>query len=238
MQTGKPSEAKESSANLPAGLYLTGTPIGNLEDITLRALRVLRHADIVMAEDTRRTRRLLDRHEIPRALTSCHQWNERARLDWVAERIEGGESIALVTDAGMPGVSDPGSRLTRGLRQRDLPVFVVPGPSAVSSAVALSGFCDGGYVFLGFPPPKSAGRQRLVAALAEETRAVILFESTHRFRKLLADLAALQPEREVFVGRELTKIHEEGVSGTPAQLIEYYAKRSVKGEFVLVLAPC
>jgi len=226
-----------SAEPLDPGLYLVGTPIGNLQDITLRALRVIATADAVLAEDTRHSRRLLDRHEISRPLTSCHQFNERARVDWAAEQIAAGRSVALITDAGMPGVSDPGSRLARGLRERGLNVFVVPGPCSVSSAVALSGFCDGGYVFVGFPPNKSAGRRRLVEALREERRAVVLFESTHRFKKLLADLAELQPERELFVGRELTKRHEEGRSGLPAELAVHYETHSVKGEFVLVLAP-
>jgi 16S rRNA (cytidine1402-2'-O)-methyltransferase len=219
---------------LPAGLHLVATPIGNLRDITLRALDTLRTADRILAEDTRHSRRLLEAHGIRARLESCHQFNEAARTESVLADIAAGRSVALVSDAGTPGVSDPGARLVRACRERDLPVHAVPGPSAVTTAVALSGWGDAGFVFLGFLSHKSAARRRVLAELAQEPRAVVLFESPHRFLKLLDELAEILPNRPVFVARELTKTFEQCVTGTAADL----RSRNIpaRGEFVVVLA--
>lgn len=226
-----------ATPSLPPGeLILVGTPIGNLEDITTRALTALREADIVMAEDTRHSRKLLDRYEIQQRMVSCHKFNEASRIDWVAEQLEGGQTIAYITDGGMPGVSDPGSRLVQGIQERGLPVSVRPGPSAVSSAVALSGLCEYGYQFLGFLKPKSAARKRELTALADSTIATILFESPHRILKLLAEASEILPDRACYIGRELTKKFEESLWGTPGEILARFDGRSAKGEFVVVIA--
>lgn len=223
---------------MEAGLYLVGTPIGNLEDITLRALRVIREANLLLAEDTRVTRVLLNRHEISARPMSCHKFNEASRVQRVCEAIEAGESVALVTDGGMPGVSDPGSRLVRACRERELPLFVIPGPSAVTAAVALSGMGDKGFCFEGFLSNKGAARRNRLTALAGEKRAVVLFESPHRILKLLADIETVLGPCPVFVGRELSKKFEENCWGTGRELAAFLEEnKSVRGEFTVVLQP-
>lgn len=222
---------------MDAGLYIVGTPIGNLRDITLRALDTLRDADLVLAEDTRQTRKLCARHEIDTRLVSCHKFNEAARSGWVIERVQGGDAVALVTDSGMPAVSDPGARMVAACREAGIAVTVVPGPSAVTSAIALAGCVDTGFVFEGFLPVKSGGRRKRMEALAGEHRPVVLYESPYRLVKLLTLLGELLPERRLFVGRELTKKFEECGEGTAADLLEAYAGRTVKGELVVVIHP-
>lgn len=224
---------------LPPGLYLVGTPIGNMEDVTLRALRVLRTASTVLAEDTRRTRHLLDRHGISRPTLSCHKFNERARIDEILHRIRAGESLALVTDAGMPGISDPGARAAAAVRAAGLPVAVVPGPCALTAAVALCGASESrGFLFEGFLDHKTAARRRRLRELADFPVPVAFYESTHRILKLLAEVEEeLGPGRRLFIARELTKKFEETVLGTPAELRAHFAVRSIKGEFVAILFP-
>lgn len=222
---------------MDAGLYLVGTPIGNLRDITLRALDTLRDVDLILAEDTRQTRKLCARHEIDANLMSCHKFNEAARAAWVIERVEAGAAVAMVTDSGMPAVSDPGARLVAACRKAGLPITVVPGPSAVTAAIALAGCVETPFVFEGFLPVKSGGRRRKIEALAGESRPVVLYESPYRLVKLLTLLDELLPEREIFVGRELTKKFEECRGGTPGEILEAYANRTVKGELVVVLFP-
>ncbi len=219
------------------GLYIVGTPIGNLGDITLRALETLRAADLVLAEDTRHTRKLLARFEISVPTASCHQHNESAKSDSIVNRLRGGGVVALVTDSGMPGVSDPGAQVVNACLEAGLPVTVVPGPSAVSSAVALCGFPMASFVFEGFLPVKSGGRGKRLDALIDEDRAVVVYESPHRLIKLLGQLHDRMPERPVFVGRELTKKFEECRRGRPSDVLAAYEGRTVKGELVLVLAP-
>lgn len=223
--------------SLAAGLYLVGTPIGNMEDLTLRALRVLKSCDAIYCEDTRQTRKLTDRYQISAPLVSCHGFNEASRREEVVSRIEQGQRLALVSDAGMPCISDPGSRLVAAVRGAQLPVTVIPGVSAVTQVVSWSGWGDEGFVFEGFLPNKSAGRRRVISTWRDETRGVVFFESVHRIQALLADLAELLPEREVFVGRELTKTFEEGVAGLPAGVVAHYQNAPVKGEFTCMLAP-
>jgi len=232
-------EAVASSPPLPPGLYLVGTPIGNMEDITLRALRTLRSASHILAEDTRHTRRLLDRHGISTRMISYHKFNERARADEIIRRIQAGEALALVTDAGMPGISDPGARAADAVRKADLYVTVIPGPCALSAGVALCGRTDGrGFLFEGFLDHKTAARRRRLRTLADFPSPVVLYESTHRILKLLTEVEEeLGPERRLFIGRELTKKFEETICDTPARLREHYATHSFKGEFVVILLP-
>ena len=228
-----------SSPPLAPGLYLVGTPIGNLEDVTLRALRILRSATHILAEDTRHTRLLLDRHGIRTPLISCHKFNERAREDEILRRIRAGEALALVTDAGMPGISDPGARAADAVRAAGLYVTVIPGPCALSAAVALCGSVDSrGFLFEGFLDHKTAARRRRLLELAACPAPVVFYESTHRILKLLDEVEQeLGPARRLFIARELTKKFEETVAGTPAELRAHYQTHSLKGEFVVILLP-
>ena len=231
--------AAASPAPLAPGLYLVGTPIGNLEDITLRALRVLRSATHILAEDTRHTRILLERHGISTPLISCHKFNERAREEEILRRIRAGEALALVTDAGMPGISDPGARAADAVRAAGLPVTVVPGPCALSAAVALCGAVESrGFLFAGFLDHKTAARRRRLKELQAFPAPIVFYESTHRILKLLDEVEEeLGPARRLFLARELTKKFEETILGTPAELRANYATHSLKGEFVVILLP-
>lgn len=222
---------------MEAALYIVGTPIGNLGDVSARSLDVLRGAVLVLAEDTRISRRLLDRYEIRTPLMSCHKFSEAARSAEVAARVAGGEPIALVTDSGMPCVSDPGARIVRACREAGAKVLVVPGPSAVPSALALSGYGGSAFSFGGFLPPKSGARARRLAELAARDEPVVLFESPFRIHKLLDALAAAAPERRICVCREMTKQFEETVEGPAVQVRDLLANRRGRGEYTVVLAP-
>ncbi|MGZ4354667.1 MAG: 16S rRNA (cytidine(1402)-2'-O)-methyltransferase [Gaiellaceae bacterium] len=217
-------------------LAVCATPIGNLEDVTLRVLAELRDADVVLCEDTRHTRGLLDRHGIRARLLSYHEHNEAARTAELLPRLEAGERIALVTDAGLPGISDPGARIVRAALDAGVPVTVLPGPSAVETALVASGLVGARYQFLGFLPRAEPAR----AARWEELRAwpwpAVAFESPQRLPKTLRSLAAADPERPAAVCRELTKRFEEVVRGTAAELAERFADPP-KGEIVLALGP-
>ncbi len=214
-------------------LLICATPIGNLEDVTLRVLRVLGEADVVACEDTRRTRVLLDRHDIRAAsLVSLHDHNERARAPELAARIGAGETVALVSDAGMPLVSDPGYALVQACIGEDLPIEVLPGPSAVLSALILSGLPCDRWRFVGFLPRKRGQRERLLMDTAET---LVAFESPKRLPGTLEMLAGADPLRPVAVCRELTKLHEEVARGSAAELAEHYDERPPKGEVVLVV---
>ncbi len=219
----------------PARLIVCPTPIGNLEDITLRALRELRDADVVACEDTRHTRLLLDRHEIAaRELVSYHEHNERARARELAGRIRTGAVVALVSDAGMPLVSDPGYELLRLCLQDGLPIEVLPGPSAVVTALVASGLPAERWCFVGFLP---RARGELARVLTETSATIVAYESPRRLARTLALLAEREPERRVAVCRELTKLHEEVVRGAAAELATRYDADPARGEIVLVLAP-
>lgn len=222
---------------MDAGLYIVGTPIGNLGDVSARCLDVLRGAALILAEDTRITRRLLDRYEIRTPLMSCHRFSEASRADDVAARINGGQAVALVTDSGMPCVSDPGARIVRACRAAGARVLVVPGPSAVPSALALSGYGGGGFTFGGFLPQKTGARARRLASLLSRDEPVVLFESPFRIHRLLDELAAMAADRRVCVCREMTKQFEETVEGPVPEIHAALAARKGRGEYTVVVAP-
>jgi 16S rRNA (cytidine1402-2'-O)-methyltransferase len=213
-------------------LVVCPTPIGNLRDVTLRVLDTLREADAIACEDTRRTRVLLDSYEISGRLVSFHEHNERRRAGELVARLRAGETVALVSDAGMPVVSDPGYVLVRECIEAGVAVEVLPGPSAVPVALVASGLPADRWCFVGFLPRKRGQRERL---LAEARETLVAFESPHRLAATLDMLAALDPLRRVAVCRELTKLHEEIARGTAAELAERYRARPARGEVVLVI---
>ena len=215
-------------------LAVCATPIGNLEDITLRVLTELREADLVLAEDTRHTRGLLERHGIQARLLSYHEHNEAARVAELLPRLAAGERIALVTDAGMPVVSDPGARLVRAALDAGVAVTVLPGPSAVETALVASGFGGGGYAFVGFLPRKAGELDALWRELGSWPWPVVAFESPHRLAATLRSLAAFDPAREVAVCRELTKRFEEIARGRADELAARFAEQP-KGEVTIVV---
>jgi 16S rRNA (cytidine1402-2'-O)-methyltransferase len=218
-------------------LAVCATPIGNLDDVTLRVLTELRDADVVLCEDTRHTRTLLARHGIEGArLLSYHEHNEAARTAELLPRLEAGERLALVSDAGLPGISDPGARLVRAALDAGVPVTVLPGPSAVETALVASGLVGEQYRFVGFLPRGQKALGELWAELAASRSPVVAFESPQRLPAALRSLAAVDPEREVAVCRELTKRFEEVVRGTAADVASRFAEPP-KGEIVLVVGP-
>ena len=214
-------------------LYLVGTPIGNLEDITLRAARVLGEVSLVAAEDTRVSRRLLNHLGIRVAYLSCNEHNWRQRLPELLRALESGD-VALVTDAGMPAVSDPGADLVAALSAQGVAVEVIPGPSAVTTALALSGLPSDAFLFLGFLPRRSRQRRERLAQVSNGPDTLVIFEAPHRLHAALADLLDTLGDRQVVVCRELTKRHEEAWRGSISQAIEHFAEP--RGEFVLVVA--
>ena len=218
-------------------LYLVATPIGNLEDITLRALRVLRECDVVAAEDTRRSGQLLKHFGISKPLLSYFQFNEAKRSEEIIERLRRGEKVALVTDAGSPGISDPGERVVKAAIAAGLRVESVPGPCALVAALTASGLPTDEFHFIGFLPHKSGQRRNKLESLKTFEGTLVLYESPYRIEKLMGELNEVFPEREVVLARELTKKFEEFLRGTPSTLIAATAKRSLKGEFVVLVAP-
>ncbi|MPY87411.1 MAG: 16S rRNA (cytidine(1402)-2'-O)-methyltransferase [Luteitalea sp.] len=215
-------------------LYVVSTPIGNLEDVTLRALDVLRTVALIAAEDTRRTRRLLTRAGIDTRMTSLHGHNERAATARVLAELSAGRDVALVSDAGTPLLSDPGLTLVRQALDVGLPVEPVPGPSAVLAALVMSGMPTHQFTFLGFPPARGKARRTWLQTLAQERRTVICFEAPHRVRQTLEDVARLIGDCSVAVCRELTKIHEELVRGPISSVLTSSALKQPVGEFTLV----
>ena len=217
-------------------LYLVATPIGNLEDITYRAVRVLREADLIACEDTRHTRTLLDHYDIRTPTISYHEHNEVERAGELAERLRAGAAIALVSDAGMPLVSDPGYRLVRAAIESGVPVQPVPGPSAALAALAASGLPTETFRFCGFLPSKPGQRAKALEALAEEHATLIFYEAPHRILEALEAIEKALGPRPVVVARELTKIHEEFLRGTAAQIRAQLAERdAVKGEMTVLV---
>jgi 16S rRNA (cytidine1402-2'-O)-methyltransferase len=221
---------------MPGTLYLVATPIGNLEDITLRALRVLRECDVVAAEDTRHTGRLLKHFGISRPLLSYFQFNEAKRSEEIIERLRRGDKVALVTDAGSPGISDPGERVVRAAIAAGLRVEPVPGPCALIAAVTASGLSVEEFHFIGFLPHKSGQRRKRLEALSGLGGTLVLYESPHRVERLLGELNEVFPDRAIVMARELTKKFEEFLRGKPAELLALARQRSLKGEFVVMIA--
>lgn len=222
---------------MPGRLYLVATPIGNLEDITLRALRILREeVSAIACEDTRHTQKLLEHFEFRKPLISYHEHNEHERTPELVELLKRGESIALVSDAGTPLVSDPGYRLVRAAIDAQIAIVPLPGPSAILAALAGSGLPTDSFRFAGFVPQKPGARQKFFESLEGETATVIAYESPHRILESLADAAAIMGDRPVVVARELTKVHEEFLRGTAASIhTELTSRAAVKGEFTLLI---
>jgi 16S rRNA (cytidine1402-2'-O)-methyltransferase len=221
----------------PGTLYLVATPIGNLEDITLRALRTLKECDVVAAEDTRRTGQLLHHCRISKPMVSYHKFNEAQRSGQILERLARGEKVALVSEAGSPGISDPGERVVRAALDAGHRVEAVPGPCALVAALTASGLPAEEFHFVGFLPHKSGQRRRELERLRQLPGTLVLYESPHRARKLLAELAELMPDRQVVLARELTKRFEEFLRGAPAELLARTTQRSLKGELVALISP-
>ncbi len=216
-------------------LYVVGTPIGNLEDITLRAIRVLREVDLIAAEDTRVTRKLLAAHHIRTPLTSYHEFTAPRKLQRLAQHLAAAD-LALVSDAGMPGLSDPGFSLISAAIEMGMPVVPIPGPSAILSALVVSGLPMHAFCFLGFLPRKPAERRRLLAGFDDSSHTTIVFESPHRVTAALRDVATtLGADRQLVIARELTKKFEEVIRGTAGELAERFASQSPRGEFTLVI---
>ncbi len=216
-------------------LYLVATPIGNLEDITLRALRVLRECDVVAAEDTRHSGQLLRHFGITKPLLSYFQFNEAKRSEEILERLRRGEKVALVTDAGSPGISDPGARVAAAALGAGLRVEAVPGPCALVAALTASGLPSDEFHFAGFLPHKSGQRRRRLEALRTVEGTLVFYESPHRMVRLLEELAELYPARRTVLARELTKKFEEIRAGAPGELLEEMRRRPAKGEFVVLV---
>lgn len=215
-------------------LYIVPTPIGNLEDITLRALRILREASLIAAEDTRTTRILLDRYEIKTPLTSYHEHNKLTKLDAIFEALTVGD-VALVSDAGTPGISDPGFELIREAIARQVTVVPLPGPSAVITALVASGLPTDGYAYLGFLPRKSKALREALAGVVAERRTLVAYESPHRLTETLTAIRDVLGERPVAVARELTKLFEEIRRGPVSEVLQYYEANEPRGEVTLVI---
>jgi 16S rRNA (cytidine1402-2'-O)-methyltransferase len=216
-------------------LYVVATPIGNLEDITLRALRVLREVDVIAAEDTRRTWRLLSHHAIATPTISFHEHNTRTRVPQLISRLEGGEHVAVVTDAGTPGVSDPGLELVQAAIDRAITVDPIPGASAPLAALIASGFPLVPFTVFGFAPSRSKDRKRWLEGIAKTPNTLSFFEAPHRIQATLEYAGLLFGERPIMLGRELTKVHQEFLRGTASKLAD--SLRTVKGEFTVIVGP-
>jgi 16S rRNA (cytidine1402-2'-O)-methyltransferase len=213
-------------------LYVIATPIGNLEDISLHALRLLREVKLIAAEDTRTTRHLLNAHNIKTPLTSYHEHSKRAKLDYLLDYLEQ-EDLALVSEAGMPGLSDPGYELIIAAIERGISVVPIPGASAVITALVVSGLPTDQFIYLGFLPRRKGQRQRLLSSIVDEPRTIVAFETPHRLREALSDIEEILGNRRLSVCRELTKVHEEIFRGRVSQAREHFAEP--RGEFSLVI---
>ena len=217
-------------------LYICGTPIGNLEDITFRVLKILKEVDIIAAEDTRRTSKLLNHFEINTSLTSYHEHNEQEKSDKLIKNIAEGKKIALVSDAGMPGISDPGNILINKAIKNNIKIIPAPGPTALISALVVSGCDMDKFVFEGFIPRKGQERKEFINRVCEEKRTIIFYESPYRLLNTLQELANFIKERKAAIVREITKVHEEKIYGSIEEIISQLKNRKIKGEIVVVLA--
>ena len=216
-------------------LYICATPIGNLEDITLRVLRILREVDLIAAEDTRHTLKLLNHYGIKTPMTSYHEHNEAAKCVRLTEKLLSGANIALVSDSGMPGISDPGRELIRRCHQLQIPIQICPGASAGISALVLSGLCARRYTFEGFLPREKRKRREVLVNLAAEQRTIVLYEAPHRLLIAMQELQEHFGDRKIAAVREITKKFEEVRQGSLAEMIEHYGENPPKGEFVLIV---
>lgn len=227
----------EENARAPGKLYVVGTPIGNLEDMTFRAIRILQEVDAIAAEDTRHTGKLLQHFQISTPQISYHEHNRSARQAQLLQRLLAGDSIALVSDAGMPGICDPGYELVKACAEHQLEVVPIPGATAAIAGLAAAGLPSDRFIFEGFLPVKDKERQARLNSLKNETRTLVFYEAPHRVRQTLKDLAAaLGGDRAAVLARELTKLHEEFWRGTLEGAIAHYQERSPKGEFTLIIA--
>lgn len=220
---------------MPGTLYIVATPIGNLADITLRAIETLKTVDLVAAEDTRHTKILLDRYSIRTPMTSYFEYNKVRKTDYLLAELEAGKSIALVSDAGTPGISDPGYRIIRMCLDHAIPVVPVPGPSGLVTALTVSGKPTDRFSFEGFLSNKSARRRNQLAALREEGRTVVLYESPHRIVKLLEDILAVYGDVEIALARELTKVFEEVRREKVSAAIAHFSAERPRGEFIVIV---
>lgn len=214
-------------------LYVVATPIGNLEDVSLRALRTLREVKLIAAEDTRKTKRLLSTYDIKTPMTSYHEQNKRAKLGYILGQLDGAD-VALVSEAGTPGISDPGYELIVAASQQGIPVVPIPGPSAIVTALVISGLPTDRFTYIGFLPRKSGDRQRLLESVAGEPGTIIALETPHRLKEALSDILLVFGDRRAAICRQLTKLHEEVFRGTISQALKHFTEP--KGEFTLVIA--
>lgn len=218
-------------------LYIVATPIGNLEDITFRAVRILKEVALIAAEDTRHSRKLLSHFGIPTRLTPYHDHNERLKTDYLLDRLREGSSIAIITDAGTPCIADPGYRIARAAAAAGIRVVPIPGPSAIITALSAAGLPTDRFAFEGFLPPKQGKRRARLTELKADERVMVYYEAPHRLVDTLRDMAELLGERDAVVARELTKIHEEFHHGRLVELAVHYAATGVRGEVVILVAP-
>lgn len=233
-----PAVSNPSLTAQPGTLYVVATPIGNLADLTIRAQAILAGVDLIASEDTRTTGGMLSRLGLHKPLVAYHEHNEAAAALTLADQIAAGKSVAVVSDAGTPGLSDPGFRIVRECRRRNLPVIPVPGASALTAVLSASGLPTNGFLFVGFLPPKSAARINFFTQHREFGYTIALYESCHRIDKAVADLlAAIGPERVICVAKEVTKVHETFFVGRVSEVQARLARASLKGEFVLLIAP-
>lgn len=216
-------------------LYIVATPIGNLSDITLRALEVLRSADLIACEDTRQTRKLLDHYQIQKPLTSYYEHNKLAKGEYLVSLLKEGKNIALVSDSGTPGISDPGFHIVKLALENNITVMPIPGASALVTALSASGIPANRFIFEGFLPLKPGPRKKILSALREQKKTIVLYESPHRFLKLLSQLKEVFGDAEITIVREVTKKFEEIKKGSPDALLEYFSKSKVRGEFAVII---
>jgi 16S rRNA (cytidine1402-2'-O)-methyltransferase len=216
-------------------LYIVSTPIGNLEDITLRALRVLKQVDVIAAEDTRRSLKLLNHYGIKKPMVSYWKEKERSKAEEIMRRLQTGESVALISDAGTPGISDPGSILIKMSIEEGVPVISIPGPSACIAALSLSGLPTDQFTFIGFLPVKQRQRQKMLAELSIETKTMIFYEAPHRIIEMLLDMEVIFPGRRAALVKELTKMHEEVLRGNISNILGSLDRSIIAGEYILVI---
>jgi 16S rRNA (cytidine1402-2'-O)-methyltransferase len=217
-----------------AALYIVGTPIGNLEDMTIRAQKTLTEVDCICAEDTRTSRVLLDRYHITTPMIPYHDFNKEKVGPPIIAQLKAGKNIALISDAGMPGIADPAFNLVREAVKENIPVIPIPGPSALITALVCSGLPTDRFIFENFLPPKSARRKRILESFKEEPRTVIFYETPHRILSVLRDMTETIPDVQVVIGREMTKMYEEFLRGAPKSLLAHFEKKPPKGEMVVL----